>query len=134
MNAARTDSSQVSVTGNSRALTKWPRLLLGLSLAAGLIFPAAIASAQDGGGGGGIPMPKIMLGGEQKRKLTPEEEEQQKKIDADYKAATRKIPDQKVVDPWADVRGAPAGSGQKASTSTQNASAQKKKPPVQQAQ
>ena len=87
--------------------------------------------AQDGGGGG-IPLPKFSLGGEQKRKLTPEEEEQQKKIDADYRAAARKIPDQKSADPWADVRQAPAGSGQKASTP--NGSAQKKKQSAQQAQ
>jgi hypothetical protein len=46
---------------------------------------------------------------------------------ADYKAANSKTPTQKAPDPWADVRQAPAGSGQKASASTQNASAQKKK-------
>jgi hypothetical protein len=101
-----------------------------------LVLPAASASAQDSnaGGGGGIPMPKFSIGGEQKRKLTPEEEDRQKQIDADYKAATKKIPDQKAGDPWADVRQAPAGSGQKASSSAQNGSTQKKKQSVQQAQ
>ena len=79
-------------------------------------------------------MPKFSLGGEQKRKLTPEEEEQQKKIDADYKAATRKIPEQKTADPWADVRQAPAAPGQKASTASQNSSAPKKKQSAQKAQ
>ncbi len=131
MNAGRT-VGQTSVTGDGRPLGRSSRALLGLLLAAGLILPSGRAPAQDGGGG--IPMPKFTLGGEQKRKLTPEEEEQQKKIDADYKAATRKIPDQKAADPWADVRGAPAGAGQKASTATQNAAAQKKKQPAQQAQ
>jgi hypothetical protein len=77
-------------------------------------------------------MPKFSIGGDQKRKLTPEEEEQQNKIDSDYKAATSKIPAQKTPDPWGDVR--PAASGQKTSSSTQNASAQKKKPSAQQAQ
>jgi hypothetical protein len=76
----------------------------------------------------------LSIGGEQKRRLTPEEEERQKKIDADYKAATSKIPTQKAPDPWADVRQAPAASGQKTSSSTPNASAQKKKPSAQQAQ
>jgi hypothetical protein len=75
-------------------------------------MPAASAVAQDSGGG--IPMPKFSIGGEQKRKLTPEEEEQQRKIDDEYKAATKKIPDQKANDPWADVRQAPPATGQKA--------------------
>ena len=65
--------------------------------------------------------------GRAERKLTPEEEERQKQIDADYKAATSKIPAQKAPDPWADVRQGPAASGPKASASTQNALAQKKK-------
>jgi hypothetical protein len=79
-------------------------------------------------------MPKFSIGGDQKRKLTPEEEEQQNKIDSDYKAATSKIPAQKTPDPWGDVRQAPAASGQKTSSSTPNASAQRKKPSAQQAQ
>jgi hypothetical protein len=80
-------------------------------------------------------MPKISIGGEQKRALTPEEQERQKRIDADYKAATSKIPAQKAPDPWADdVRQAPASSGQKPSASAQNASAQKNKQSAQQPQ
>ena len=128
MNAARGDVTQTSARVIDLALASGPRMLLTLLLLAAFAVPATSASAQDGG----IPMPKFSIGGEQKRKLTPEEEEQQKKIDADYKAATRKIPDQKTADPWADVRQAPAGSGQKAPT--QSASAQKKKKSVQQAQ
>jgi hypothetical protein len=50
-------------------------------------------------------MPPInLLGEEQKRPLTPEEKKQQKKLDDNYKAAAKKIPDQKAGDPWADVR------------------------------
>jgi hypothetical protein len=49
--------------------------------------------------------PKInLLQGDQKRPLTPEEREQQKKLDDNYKAATKKVPDQKPIDPWGDVR------------------------------
>jgi hypothetical protein len=84
----------------------------------------ANASAQ------GLP-PINLLGGEQKRPLTPEEQERQKQLDADYKAANSKIPTQKAPDPWADVRQTPAGSGPKASASTQDASAQKKKQSAQ---
>jgi hypothetical protein len=135
MDAARGEVGQRSVTGNNGAPAKWPCTLLGVLLAAALVLPAASALAQDSnGGGGGVPMPKFSIGGEQKRKLTPEEEDRQKQIDADYKAATKKIPDQKAGDPWADVRQAPAGSGQKASSSAQNGSTQKKKQSVQQAQ
>src|SRR5262252_9536565 len=41
------------------------------------------------------------------RTLTPEERERQKQIDDDYKAANKKVPDQKAKDPWADVRSGP---------------------------
>jgi hypothetical protein len=41
------------------------------------------------------------------RTLTPEEREHQKQIDDDYKAASKKVPDQKANDPWADVRSGP---------------------------
>jgi hypothetical protein len=108
--------------------------LLGLVLVAAFALPGASALAQSSGGGNPF-MPKMSIGGEQKRKLTPEEEERQKQIDADYKAATSKIPAQKkAADPWADMRQGPAASGPKASASTQNASAQKKKQSAQQPQ
>jgi hypothetical protein len=119
------------MAGRDAGLEKWLRRALSVALAGALVLPAANALAQDGGN---PIMPKFSIGGEQKRKLTPEEAERQKQIDADYKAATGKIPAQKVRDPWADVRQAPAGSGQKTSSPTQNVSAQKKKPSVQQAQ
>ena len=107
--------------------------LLGLVLVAAFALPGASALAQDSGGVNPF-MPKMSVGGEQKRKLTPEEEERQKQIDADYKAATSKIPARKAPDPWADVRQGPAAPGPKASASTQNASAQKKKQSAQQPQ
>lgn len=132
MNAAREGVCRRSVLGQDAALEKLLRTLPSLVLAAALVFPVTMAFAQDGGGGGNPIMPKFSIGGEQKRKLTPEEEERQKQIDADYKAATSKIPAQKTLDPWGDVRQAPAASGQKPS-SAQNASAQKKKTPAQQA-
>jgi hypothetical protein len=73
-----------------------------LLAAAALALSAPVASAQN-------PLtPKLSLQGDQKRPLTPEEVERQKRIDAEYKAATSKIPDQKTVDPWATVRPAPA--------------------------
>jgi hypothetical protein len=128
MNAAREDICRRSVAGRDVAHEKWLRTLLGLVLAAAFALPGASALAQSN-----PIMPKISIGGDQKRPLTPEEQERQKQIDADYKAATSKIPAQKAPDPWADVRQAPPASGQKASAS-QNASAQKKKQSAQQPQ
>jgi hypothetical protein len=129
MNAAREVVCRRSLAGRDVAHEKRLRTLLSLVLAVAFVLPGVNAWAQDN-----PIMPKFSIGGEQKKKLTPEEEERQKRIDADYKAATSKIPAQKVPDPWADVRQAPAASGQKASASTRNASAQKKKQSAQQPQ
>ena len=125
MNASQEDACQRGVAGCDTAPEKRLRALLGLVLAAAFALPGAGALAQS------PIMPKISIGGEQKRALTPEEQERQKQIDADYKSATSKIPAQKAPDPWADVRQAPASSGQKASASTQSTSAQKKKQSAQ---
>jgi hypothetical protein len=122
MNAGREDVCLRSVMGRDVAHQRRRRTLLGLVLAIAFALPGASALAQSN-----PIMPKISIGGEQKRVLTPEEQKREKKIDSDYKAATSKIPTQKAPDPWADVRQSPAGSGLKASASTQNASAQKKK-------
>jgi hypothetical protein len=82
-------------------------VLTVLLLIAALAFPAANALAQ------GSPIsPKISIQGDQKR-LTPEEQERQKKLDEDYKAASKKIPDQKASDPWGDLRSAPTASALK---------------------
>ena len=128
MNSAQQDACQRGVAGSDATHEKWLRMLLGLELAVTFALPGANALAQRS-----PIMPKFSIGGD-KRVLTPEEEEREKQIDADYKAANRKIPAQKAVDPWADVRQAPAGSGQKASAATKNASAQKKKQSAQQPQ
>ena len=84
------------------------RILLPALLAAALALPTATVFAQ-----GNPIMPKFSIGGEPKRPLTPEEKERQKQLDAEYKAATSKIPDQKRADPWADVRPAPSASASK---------------------
>ena len=63
-----------------------------------------------------VPEPNVSPWEKNQKRLTPaQERERQKKLDADYKAATNKIPDQKANDPWGDVR------------STQTAPAAKKK-------
>ena len=74
--------------------SKWSKLI---PLAGALALLTTSASAQ-------MPMPSISLQGDSKRRLTPEEQEQQKKLDDDYKAATKKVPDQKAIDPWGDIR------------------------------
>ena len=74
----------------------WSRLL---PLAGALVLMAANASAQ-------VPEPNVSPW--QKKQLTPaQERERQRKLDADYKAAANKIPDQKPNDPWAIVRPSP---------------------------
>jgi hypothetical protein len=111
MNAARQDFNRKKGRGDS-ALRPTPHKLLCALIAVALLLPAAHALAQDSGG-----MLPIPLGSEQKSPPTPEEQERQEKIDADYKAATKKIPNQKAIDPWGDVRQAPAASAPKTSAS-----------------
>jgi hypothetical protein len=123
MNAMQDEVCRRSVTARDAARG---RRLLGLVLVAAFALPGTSALAQSN-----PLMPKMSIGGDQKRKLTPEEAEREKQIDADYKAANSKIPAQKAPDPWADVRQAPAASGQKVSGSMQNASVQKKKQSAQ---
>jgi hypothetical protein len=79
-------------------------LRLFLPVAAVAVLLTLPAAAQ-------FPMPSVSLSPDQK-KLTPEELERQKAIDKAYRAATSKIPEKKVDDPWADVR-PPTGSGAK---------------------
>jgi len=53
-------------------------------------------------------MPEPNVSPWQQKRLTPaEERKRQKKLDDDYKAATKKIPDQKSNDPWASARPTP---------------------------
>lgn len=118
------DTSAKHAAQSGLAANRSRRMLLCVLLAAVVALPAGRALAQESNSN---PfMPKMSLQGEQKRQLTPEEEERQRRLDADYKAATKKIPDQKPADPWGDVRQAPASPAQKAT-----ASAQKKKQPAQ---
>ena len=76
--------------------SRWARLILLAGVLLALM--TTYASAQG--------MPPISLRGNE-RTLTPEERERQKQIDDDYKAANKKVPDQKAKDPWADVRSGP---------------------------
>jgi hypothetical protein len=91
----------------------WSKLLL-LSVALSLL--SGNAFAQIGGpssSSGSNPfMPGMSLGGKEQKQLTPEEQEKQKQLDADYKAATKKIPDQGGADPWGGVRPTPTGKSQ----------------------
>jgi hypothetical protein len=77
--------------------SRWSKVI---PLAGALALLTTSASAQ-------MPMPSFSLQGDKKRPLTPEEQERQKQLDNDYKAATKKIPEQKANDPWADVRPTP---------------------------
>ncbi len=78
------------------AESRWGRLIL---LAGALALMVSNASAQ-------VPEPNVSPW--QKKRLTPfRERERQKKLDDAYKAATKKIPEQKSNDPWAAVRPAP---------------------------
>ena len=76
--------------------SRWARLILLAGVLLALM--TTYASAQG--------MPPISLRPPE-RTLTPEERERQKQIDDDYKAANKKVPDQKAKDPWADVRSGP---------------------------
>lgn len=49
----------------------------------------------------------------QQKQLTPEQQKYQKDLDESYKAANKKIPDQKPTDPWATMRSAPSASAPK---------------------
>jgi len=69
-------------------------------LAAAMAFLTGSASAQ-------MPGMDTPLQKEQKR-LTPEEQKKQEELDRNYRAASKKVPDQKPRDPWADIRPAPA--------------------------
>jgi hypothetical protein len=49
----------------------------------------------------------------QQKQLTPEQQKYQNELDENYKAANKKIPDQKPSDPWASMRSAPSASAPK---------------------
>jgi hypothetical protein len=95
----------------------WSKLLL---LCVALSRYQETAFAQIGGpssSSGSNPfMPGMSLGDKEQKQLTPEEQEKQKQkqkqLDADYKAATKKIPDRKSTDPWGGVRPTPTAKSQ----------------------
>jgi len=89
-----------------------PRLVVPAAAIVALLSGTAVAQAPSGGGGGNPLMPRLSIGDDVKRKLTPEEQERQDALDAAYKAATKKIPDQKAADPWATVRPSPQTAAQ----------------------
>jgi hypothetical protein len=91
----------------------WSKLLL-ISGTLPLLCGSAFAQipAPDSSSSGNPFMPSMSLGEKEKKQLTPEEQEKQKQLDADYKKATNKIPDQKATDPWGGVRPTPTGKGQ----------------------
>ena len=78
------------------AQSRWSRLI---PLTGALVLMVSNASAQ---------VPELNVSPWQQKRLTPAEERQrQKKLDNDYKAATKQIPDQKSHDPWASARPTP---------------------------
>jgi hypothetical protein len=96
----------------------WSKLVL-VSVTLPLLSGSAFAQipGPDSSSSGNPFSPKMSLGGKGERQLTPEEQEKQKQLDADYKAATKKIPDQKSADPWGGVRSAPTTKTQSKSGS-----------------
>jgi hypothetical protein len=94
----------MSTTRNDLTKGVWSKLLL-LSMTLPLLSGSAFAQSNPF-------MPKMSLGEKEKKQLTPEEQERQKQLDADYKAATNKIPDQGAADPWASIRPTPTAKRQ----------------------
>jgi hypothetical protein len=100
------EEGEIQLMRARKILTRtWGTLIL---LAATLAVLTGTAFAQSN------PfMPKMSLGGQEKKALTPEEQERQKQLDAAYRAATNKIPNQTANDPWVTVRPAPAAPAPK---------------------
>ena len=88
--------------------------LLSLSVTLSMLSGTAFAQipAPSSSSGSNPFMPGLSLGEKEKKQLTPEEQEKQEQLDADYKKATNKIPDQKTSDPWGGVRPTPTVKGQ----------------------
>ena len=91
-------SNVMSLARNDLTKGLWSKPLL---LAAALALLSGSASAQMSGGRPGPGPPDTGP--------TPLEQQRQKRIDNDYKAATKNIPDQKPKDPWGDIRPTPTG-------------------------
>ena len=98
----------MSAVRNHSTKGVWSKIVL-LSVTFILLSGSAFAQipGPDSSSSGNPFSPKMSLGGKGGRQLTPEEQEKQKQLDADYKAATNKVPNQKPNDPWASVRPTP---------------------------
>jgi hypothetical protein len=87
----------IRVARNKSTQNMWGKLLL---LATAFALLTANASAQMS--------PQMSFPTQkQQKQMTPEQQKYQKELDDSYKAASKKIPDQKPNDPWADLRPAP---------------------------
>ncbi len=76
-----------------------------------LIVALAIVALLTGAALAQFPAPSISL--EQQKHRSAEQIEKDKEIDSAYRSATKKIPDQSVVnDPWADIRPGPTTAAQ----------------------
>jgi len=83
----------------------WSKLLL-FSVSLTLLSGSALAQSNPF-------MPKMSLGEKEKKQLTPEQQKYQKELDENYKEASKKIPDRKPNDPWANIRPAPPAPSNK---------------------
>jgi hypothetical protein len=68
-----------------------------------LLLTAAAVALVTTGARAQMPMPGLTLH-DDPQKRTPEEKEHDKAIDDAYRAASKKIPDKQVTDPWGSVR------------------------------
>jgi len=93
-------------------------IMASAAAAALTLFASQPASAQTLGTG-------IPLNSENEK--TPEQIEKQKRIDDDYKATMRKIPDAKANDPWGNMRSADTSTPAKPTQLKPKSTAQKKK-------
>jgi hypothetical protein len=89
----------------------------GLAIAA-LVLLAHPASAQS------TPGMAIPLNSEEAK--SPEQIEKQRKIEDDYKATMKKIPDAKANDPWGNMRSSDGGTANKPTQLKPKSAAQKK--------
>ena len=91
----------------------------GLAIAAALVLLVHPALAQS------MPGTAIPLNSDDAK--SPEEIAKQKRIDDDYKATLKKIPDAKANDPWGNMRSADTSTQAKSTQLKPKPTAQKKK-------
>ena len=91
----------------------WSKFVL-LSMTLHLLSGSAFAQipAPDSSSSANPFSPKMSLGAKEKKQVTPEEQKYQQELDENYKAAQKKIPDQKSADPWGGVRPTPTAKSQ----------------------